>query len=138
MKSTPVTVVYLEDDADDVKIFHHALSLLGLKTTLVHLEDGYQGLQYLLHCKKEGNMPALVITDVNMPRMNGVELIEKMKKDEVLRKVPVVALSTSMKEEKFFRLIDVELFQKADNLEQFMQDIKTMFEKIRVRAGKEI
>ncbi len=86
-------IMLVEDDTADVLIIKRALKELKIENELVHAADGEEALEYL---KKKGNeRPCIILLDLNMPRMNGLEFLEEAKSDEELKSIPVVALTTS-------------------------------------------
>jgi len=89
--SKPILLV--EDDSVDVMMVKRALKDLNVTNLLVHTPNGKEAFEYLTG---EGNeRPCIILLDLNMPRMNGVELLKIIKADDVLKKIPVVVLTTS-------------------------------------------
>ena len=89
--SKPILLV--EDDSVDVMMVKRALKDLNVANLLVHTPNGKEAFEYLTG---EGNeRPCIILLDLNMPRMNGVELLKIIKADDVLKKIPVVVLTTS-------------------------------------------
>jgi CheY-like chemotaxis protein len=83
----------IEDDSIDAMAIKRALVHTGEDVQLIHLDNGEEGLTYL---RGEGNeMPFMIMLDLNMPRMNGLEFLEEIKKDQTLCRIPVVVLTTS-------------------------------------------
>jgi CheY-like chemotaxis protein len=95
---TPDPVVLLVDDNEvDQFLTKRAFSQSGFRVRLECVDDGDQCLRFV---RKEGEYadaptPHLVLLDINMPRMGGKEVLKAMKADEMLRRIPVVALTTS-------------------------------------------
>lgn len=90
-KSRPLLLV--EDDQVDARAVKRALSDLNSADFVVHLPDGEQALGYLRSAVNE--RPSLILLDLNMPRMNGIEFLKEVKKDASLRRIPIVVLTTS-------------------------------------------
>lgn len=96
------TILIAEDSAADAEMAIDALREAKLANPVVHVEDGVEALDYLL-CRGEfagrgkGN-PALVLLDIKMPRLDGLEVLKQMRENEKLRRVPVVILSSSREE----------------------------------------
>ncbi|MFJ4847064.1 MULTISPECIES: response regulator [unclassified Streptomyces] len=88
----PYDVLLVEDDLADAMLIGDALSERGARN-LTQVEDGVAALDYL---RDDSNArPDLIVLDLNMPRMNGRELLEILKADDDLRAIPVVVLTTS-------------------------------------------
>jgi len=83
----------IEDDEVDAMTVKRALEDLGLGDCIVHLSNGVDGLEYLRSHLEE--LPRLILLDLNMPRMSGLEFLKELKSDPDLMGVPVVVLTTS-------------------------------------------
>lgn len=90
-------ILLVEDNPNDAELAIRALKKNNLANNLVHLEDGQEALDYLFDDNNE--MPKLILMDVKMPRVDGIEVLRKLKSDEKRRIIPVVML-TSSKEDK--------------------------------------
>lgn len=90
-------ILLVEDNPNDAELAIRALRKNNLANNLVHLEDGQEALDYLYDEKNE--MPKLILMDVKMPRVDGIEVLRKLKSDDKRRVIPVVML-TSSKEDK--------------------------------------
>jgi CheY-like chemotaxis protein len=93
----PLVVLLVEDDPGDVVIAQEALRAGRLKSRLSVVPDGVEAMSYL---RREGqyagvDRPDLILLDLNLPRKSGHEVLAEVKADPVLRKIPVVVLSTS-------------------------------------------
>ena len=87
------SLLLIEDDSIDAMAIKRALVHTGEDVQLIHLANGEEGLAYL---RGEGNeMPFMIMLDLNMPRMNGLEFLGEIKKDHTLCRIPVVVLTTS-------------------------------------------
>ena len=83
--------MYVDDDRDDQEIFVEVLSEIRPHVTCQIASDGVQALK-LLH---EMDLPICIYLDLNMPIMNGIELLRKIKADARLKKIPTFILTTS-------------------------------------------
>ena len=96
-----VTVLLVEDDPDDVYLTQEALRAAKLRLSLVVVSDGVAAMQYLR--ADAGNAgrrrPDLILLDLNLPRMDGREVLTEVKDDPALTDIPVVILTTSAAEE---------------------------------------
>jgi two-component system response regulator len=99
-----IDIVLCEDNIDDAELTIRALAKQGLSNSLIHLKDGEELLQYVF-CygpytdRNAGHLPRLIILDLKMPKVDGLEVIRKLKSDKRTCMIPVVLL-TSSKEEK--------------------------------------
>ncbi|MGY6274237.1 response regulator [Methylomonas sp. MgM2] len=91
LKNRPVLLV--EDDLVDAMTVRRALKELHVGNPLVHVENGEEALNYLHGCGQE--LPCLILLDLNMPVMNGLEFLQVSKTTAALKCIPVVALTTS-------------------------------------------
>ena len=101
----PIEVLLVEDDPGDVLMTREALEENKVANHLAVVSDGATAMLYL---RKEGEYvdaptPDLVLLDLNLPRMDGREVLAAMKSDETLRRIPVVVLTTSEAEEDVLR-----------------------------------
>lgn len=89
----------VEDNMDDAGLTIRALKKNNLANNLVHLTDGEEALQFLFGENASDEIPKLILLDLKMPKVDGIEVLKKIKSDEKMRVVPVVIL-TSSKEER--------------------------------------
>lgn len=99
----PVDVLLVEDNMDEAKLAIRQLNKHNLANNLLHVTDGEQALEYIF-CKGkwEGrnikNGPKLVLLDLKMPKVGGMEVLKKIREDERTRSIPVVILTSSQEE----------------------------------------
>jgi len=92
--SKPILLV--EDDRVDAMTLKRALNDQKVISPLVQVTNGEEAIEYL---RNGGNQePCLILLDLNMPKMNGVEFLKIVKADETLKKIPIVVLTTSTEE----------------------------------------
>ena len=107
-----VTIMIADDDPDDRLLIKEALEEAHFDCPIEFFTDGVDLLDYL-HGRGEyarrpaALLPGLLFLDLNMPRMDGREALQKIKQDPHLRRIPVVVLTTSSSEEDVFRLYDL-------------------------------
>lgn len=99
-----IDIVLCEDNADDAELTIRALTKQGLSSSLVHVKDGEELLQYVFCSgpyagRNAASQPRLIILDLKMPKVDGLEVIRKLKSDNRTNMIPLVLL-TSSKEEK--------------------------------------
>jgi CheY-like chemotaxis protein len=88
-------ILYAEDDPDDLFMVQQAFEKFDDSIELVHGSNGFDALQKLNHYYKNGNLPCLVILDVNMPGMDGKETLIRIRQSEIFQKIAVVLFTTS-------------------------------------------
>jgi CheY-like chemotaxis protein len=96
----PCTILMADDDSDDRLLAQDAFKESGMAMDLRFVEDGVELMDYLQRKNKFSQLgvapkPSLIILDLNMPRKDGREALKEIKDDAVLRKIPVVVLTTS-------------------------------------------
>lgn len=101
----PVVVLLVEDDPGDVMLTREAFEDNKLSNELYVVDDGVTALEFL---RKQGQYadrptPDLILLDLNLPRMDGREVLAVLKTDDALRSIPVVVLTTSEAEEDVMR-----------------------------------
>ena len=83
----------VEDDKIDALTVKMALKEIKVTNELIHVTNGVEALEYLKDESKE--KPCIILLDLNMPKMGGIEFLEKRKEDESITTIPVIVLSTS-------------------------------------------
>jgi len=89
-------ILLVEDDRVDAMTVKRALKEIKVTNKLVITENGEEALAYLSNPQNE--TPCIILLDVNMPRMNGIEFLRVAKNDGRLKRIPVVVLTTSREE----------------------------------------
>ena len=118
-------IMLVEDDAADVLIIKRALKELKIENELVHSADGEEALEYLKN--EENERPCIILLDLNMPKMNGIEFLEAAKSDEELKSIPVVALTTSESSQditRCFKLGIVGYIVKPVDYKKFVKAVR--------------
>ena len=86
-------ILLVEDDCVDAAIVRRSLRDLAVTNEFVHVTDGDQALAYLRG--RDGEMSCVILLDLNMPKMNGLEFLQTIKADDVMKDIPVVVVTTS-------------------------------------------
>ncbi len=86
-------ILLVEDDNVDAMTVKRAMRDLSIANSLIHSVNGEEALVYLSNEQKP--KPFLILLDLNMPKMNGIEFLKRIKADENFRKIPVIILTTS-------------------------------------------
>lgn len=97
--STEVVILVAEDDAGHARLIEKNLSRAGLHNSVFRFENGQTVLNFLF-CRGPGphratEMPYLLLLDIRMPQVDGIEVLRRLKEDSELRKIPVIMLTTT-------------------------------------------
>lgn len=125
VKSRPILLI--EDDSVDAMTVRRALKELRVSNPLQHVENGEDALDYLRDSNNE--KPCLILLDINMPVMNGIEFLEVVKTIPELKCIPVVALTTSDEQEdkvESFQLGVAGYMRKPVEYQQFVEIMRTI------------
>jgi len=117
----------VEDDSIDVMTVKRALKDLEVASELVPTGDGEEALEYLRD--DENTKPSVILLDLNMPKMNGIEFLKIIKSDNGLKKIPVIVLTTSNSEQdisRSFELGAAGYMVKSVDYKRFMETIKAI------------
>ena len=94
--ATPKNIVfYADDDTDDLELVQEAFGRYTNNVEVVTARDGVQALSYLQSMDEYASVPCLIILDINMPLLNGKDVLRKIKDIPPLASVPVVLFTTS-------------------------------------------
>ena len=129
-ESRPAVILLVEDNENDVELSREGFRMSKLVIDLRHVRDGEECMAFL---RKKGLFadaptPDIILLDLNMPRMDGREVLAEISKDETLRHVPVVILTTSKDEAEILKMYQLRCSSyivKPVNFEQFLHVIQT-------------
>jgi CheY-like chemotaxis protein len=120
-------ILLVEDDNIDVMTVRRAFKDLKVTNQLVHVVNGEEALQYLRN--ENDKKPCVILLDLNMPKMNGIEFLQVRGEDEELKKIPVVALTTSKEApdiDESFKLGVAGYIVKPVGYKNFVEAIRTI------------
>lgn len=127
------TILLVEDSLADAEMALDALREANLANPVVHLQDGVDCMDWLQSrgawATREPGCPAVVLLDIKMPRMDGLEVLRHMRADEALRRIPVVILSSSREESDLARSWDLGVNAyviKPVDVDQFFHAVHTL------------
>jgi len=121
------SILLVEDDIVDMMSVKRALKDINVTNPMYHVENGIKALEYL--ADKENPRPTIILLDLNMPKMGGIEFLSVMKKDETIRRIPVIILTTSRAEYDKIQSYDLGVagyMIKPVDYQQFMETIRAM------------
>jgi CheY-like chemotaxis protein len=120
-------VLLIEDDHVDAMTVKRAMKDLNVLNPLVHTLNGEEALEHLINeCNEK---PCVILLDLNMPKMNGIEFLKIIKADERLKRTPVVILTTSrdvQDKRETFALNIAGYIVKPSDYKKFVEAIKTV------------
>jgi len=124
-----VDVLLVEDDPGDVLMTKEAFEHYKLRNVLHVVTDGEQALQFLRRTGgyADAPRPGLILLDLNLPRLDGLEVLAELKADPALKVIPVVILTTSQAEEDILRSYSLHAnayVSKPVDFERFMDVIR--------------
>lgn len=120
-------ILLAEDDRIDQKSVQRAFKDLQITNPLIVVQNGEEALEFLHDSDKP--IPCLILLDLRMPVMDGLECLEKIKQDDALRVIPVVILTTSEEDHdtlRSFELGAAGYMVKPVNYEKFIRVIRTI------------
>ncbi len=120
-------VLLVEDDAIDAMTVQRAFKDLKLTNPLAHVTNGEEALDYLRDPDHEP--PCVILLDLNMPRMNGVEFMRVAKADPDLKRIPIVVLTTSTEDSDVidsYKLSVAGYIVKPVDYKKFVEAIRTI------------
>ena len=126
-------ILLADDNEDDLELEQRALSLYRLANDIVVVHDGAEALDFLYRRGEFSNRnpadPLVFLLDINMPKVNGVEVLTQMKSDPKLRYIPVVMLTSSRQGpdvEQCYKLGANAYVVKPVDFSQFADAVKTI------------
>ncbi len=123
----PRPILLVEDDTVDAMTVKRAFKDLRIANELALVGNGEEALQYLRD--PSNDKPSIILLDLNMPRMNGIDFLSIAKRDSELRRIPVVVLTTSQEEQDKVDSFDLGvagyIIKPVDYL-QFVEVVRTI------------
>lgn len=127
----PVEILLVEDNPGDVRLAEEALKEGKVSNNLSMVGDGTEALVFL---RREGRYadaprPDLILLDLNLPKMDGRQVLAEIKQDPHLKRIPVVILTSSAAEEDILKAYDLHancFISKPVDLEQFIKVVKSI------------
>lgn len=94
-----LTIILAEDDEGHATLIKRNLNRSGLLNEIIHFKDGQETLDYLNRVKETNNdkdtIPSLLLLDIKMPKVDGIEVLRQVKMDPKLKKMPVIMITTT-------------------------------------------
>jgi CheY-like chemotaxis protein len=130
----PIEILFAEDSIDDAALTMRAIKKSGLTNVIHHVKDGAETLDFI-YCKgvyasrDKRNQPKLLLLDLKMPKVSGIEVLEKLKSDPNRKSMPVVVFTSSNEDpdiKKCYALGVNSYIVKPVESDNFFQAIKTL------------
>ncbi len=124
-------ILLIEDNPGDGRLMQEALKDGKVKNNLHIIDDGVEATDFLFKRNKYSNAPRpdLIILDLNLPKMNGQEVLAEIKADPGLKSIPVIVLTISKAEEDIIRSYNLHancFLNKPINLNKFFEVVKSI------------
>jgi CheY-like chemotaxis protein len=109
--TTPVTIIMIEDDEGHARLIERNIRRAGVNNEIVPFVDGTSALSYLFGPDRSGlssaDRPFLILLDLNLPDMSGIDILRRVKENEHLKRTPVVILTTTDDQTEIQRCYDL-------------------------------
>jgi two-component system response regulator len=134
MNFNATEILFVEDNIDDAALTLRALKKSGLSNTIIHVKDGAEALDFM-YCQGIfasriiEQHPRLILLDLKMPKVSGIEVLEKIKSDPLFKSIPVVILTSSKEDpdiKKCYTLGANSYIVKPVESDNFFQTIKEL------------
>ena len=130
-RGEPIEILLVEDSPDDADLTTDALRDARVRNRVTLVEDGVEAMAYLRRqgCYSEAPRPDLILLDLNLPRKNGREVLAEIKQDPLLRRIPVVVMTSSDDEKDILAAYDLHVncyITKPVDLDQFIKVVKSI------------
>ena len=122
-------ILLVEDNPDDVRLTQRAFIKSNIANELVVVHDGVEALEYLAQACAGPGRPAMILLDLNLPRMDGLELLRAIRADQRLKWIPVVVLTSSKEQQDIITSYDLganSYIRKPVDFEQFAEAVRNL------------
>jgi two-component system, response regulator len=132
MKLRSKTILLVEDNPSDIGLTRRALEKSHIANELVVVEDGQEALDYLFGTalpagSKANELPALILLDLKLPKLDGLQVLRRIRTDERTSRLPVVILTTSNEEQDIAQSYDLganSYIRKPVDFKQFVEAVQ--------------
>jgi len=121
-------ILLVEDNPDDEELTRRALKTNNIANEVVVAHDGAEALDYLLG-RKEAQLPQVVLLDLNLPRIDGLQVLSTLRKDERTRRLPIVILTSSAEDKDRLRSYDLganSYVRKPVDFKEFTEAVRQL------------
>lgn len=132
MTESIVEILLVEDNPNDAELTIRALKKNKIANNIVHVQDGEEALHFLFGTDEFSNQeingtPKLILLDLKLPKVSGIEVLQKIKKDEKTKTIPVVVLTSSKEERDIIDSYNLGVnsyIVKPVDFDKFMEAVK--------------
>lgn len=97
-------ILLIEDDSIEIMKFHRTVKKLNQNHYVIEANNGEEAWE---HLKNKDDLPEIILLDLNMPRVNGIEFLAKLKKDDYLRYIPTIIITTSLNQQDLIKCYQI-------------------------------
>ena len=127
-------ILLVEDNPDDVELTLRALNQQNLANDVVVMRDGAEALEYLLGSQQDrgsppNGLPVVMLLDLNLPKVSGLEVLQRVREQDVTKHMPVVILTSSREDQDVIDSYDLganSFVQKPVDFERFMEAVRQL------------
>jgi CheY-like chemotaxis protein len=127
-------ILLVEDNPDDIALTRRAFKQTKIANELVVVEDGAEALEYMFatgsYAGRDTSMtPAIILLDLNLPKVNGLEVLQHLRADERTRRIPIIILTTSNEERDLVESYDLganSFVRKPVDFQQFTEAVRQL------------
>jgi len=125
-------ILLVEDNPDDVQLTKRALQKNNISNQLEVVHDGVEAMNHLLNAASGDNsspLPTVILLDLKLPKMDGLEVLKRIRADERLKRLPVVILTSSKEEQDILKSYDLganSYIRKPVDFEQFNEAVRQL------------
>jgi len=132
MESLPVDILLVEDNLNDVELALRALKKNRIANNIFVVNDGEEALDFI-YCRnkhenrKPNNLPKVILLDLKLPKVDGLEVLKILKSDEEKKIIPIIVLTSSNREKDMiesYKLGVNSYIQKPVDFDQFVESVK--------------
>lgn len=117
-------ILLVEDNPMDIDLTLRAFKKLQVETPVLVARDGEEALSYLARWQAGESLPSVILLDINLPKVNGLEVLRHLKAHEIYRRIPVVMLTSSSEERDMTAAYDLGVnayMEKPVNFSRFVE-----------------
>src|SRR5512135_2888446 len=126
-----INILLVEDNPDDVELTLHALKKNNIVNPVKIARDGLEALDYLFYSGKyrgaDHDLPNVILLDLKLPKVDGIEVLQRIKSDRKTKLIPVVILTSSKEESDLIRSYDLGVnsyIRKPVDFDQFVETVR--------------